>query len=204
MTTASTSTKTEMTTASTETEKIVKSLKSPCQFVKIEKFGRMTFTSPKLAPFKGQRVFVDEGINYNPYKANQKPKQDEKYLVITMECREPGDNSIAQLCDNQTPASLKCKQDRVGPKIDEEFQDRLFHAKRLKTNEDTVVTNNSIEILLRIICSNLHQGLGYFVFYVEIVDQDGVAKFRGVFTAFVANSKSGVIESECSVALVAV
>lgn len=208
-----------MTTATTSTrtaqEKIIHSLQTelPCSFVRLQKFADLTFTSPELQQFDGQKVLLDPSIDFLSAKQRKPPKADENYLTMMIECRSPIDNTLVVECctpqtcaGGQNQACTTCKNQRQsGVYIsNENFQNKLFHARRKETNEDTVVIDNNIDIKLRIVCANEHLGLKGFVFFVELVDKNGVAKFRGIFTASVGPSQHGSVTSTCSIPLIAV
>lgn len=187
----------------------------PCSLNRLQKYANMTFTCEQLSEYENQIVLLDEYIDFlnTEKKSLPLPRRGENYLIVTIQAINLLTNDVIKCCTPQTcvpgqeAGCEACQKDRRTSnviKANETFRQKLIHAKRPVTSEHVMVQNNSFNISMRINCANIHQGLEFFTFFVEVVDQDGNAKFRGAFNAKVTHSSKGKVVSNCSIPLVAV
>lgn len=157
--------------------------------------GFYPITLAGLDDFDGQNVVIDPLTDYLGDKPRKVGKQ---HLVLTMQVRNPDDNTIVSVCTAETcqgdeEKCKKCVDDRATSNNirDASFRQKLLHLKRLKTAEPITVADGKIVFDMRINCSTVHHNVNFFIFLVELVDQDGDAKFRGAFTAEAPHSIKG-------------
>jgi hypothetical protein len=170
----------------------------PCEISQLSGgYWVLTFSSPHLATYRGQRVLSDFGIDWNQGAGAHQLGAREQVLYINIEVRNPATNHVVLPCNDS-----RCVDKRKPPHIGDshaEFRRKLIH---LNTKQrvsgkfvPTVVQNDdTFSLLLRAICTSGHHNVDFFIFLVEVVDRDGILLFKTVFRGnVISQPKSNIL-----------
>lgn len=160
-------------------------------------FSKIMFVVPPVGPgaesHEGVRVYVDGSIGYggNATRRREQPPNGERALIFNCEVRNPLTNQIVQQCD-------KCSDYFSSLGYFKQNPDQAHKNLLVKNNDNVRIHNQVFAISLKLMCCCAHHDVGYFNFFVEVIDEQGLAAFRTVFGAVVKQWKKGATKVDSS------
>jgi hypothetical protein len=162
-------------------------------------FSKLVFVVPPPPPtepaddFDDVRVYVDGSIGYggNATRRREQPPNGERALIFNCEVRNPITNRIVEQC-------AKCSEYFASLGYFKQNPDQAHKNLLVKNNESIHVRNSTFPISLKLMCCCAHHNVGYFNFFVEVINEQGLASFRTVFGAVVKQWKKGATKVDPS------
>jgi hypothetical protein len=154
-------------------------------------FSKFVFNVPVSATTgvcesDGVRLFIDGSIGYsgNATRAIDAPAEGGAALIFNCEVRNPMTNEIVEQCDKCFDYFSKLGYFKQNP--------HQAHRNLLVKNNDCVyVRKGAFAVVMKLMCCCAHHDVEHFNFFVEVINEQGLAVFRTVFAAVVKQWKKG-------------